>query len=71
MFIYQRKEGNSTFGTPQENLINEVKLIRFDSSLQLIEGIDLFNSTYSKRVNTIKSVMYGKNILMAYTVIPE
>ena len=47
-----------------------MKLIRYNSLYEVITTYDIFDAVYSKRVNTIKSVSYGKNFLMAYNLIP-
>ncbi|EAR98238.2 hypothetical protein TTHERM_00344380 (macronuclear) [Tetrahymena thermophila SB210] len=72
LFVYQRKACNGGYsGTKSTNQINELAVIKFDSQLKYISSTTLLSGDQASRVNSIKSLAYGKNILLAYTVIPS
>ncbi|KAL4429234.1 hypothetical protein ABPG74_022114 [Tetrahymena malaccensis] len=72
LFVYQRKVCNGGYsGNIQTNTINELAIIKFDSQLNYISTTTILSGDLAARVNSIKSVQYGKNILLAYTVIPS
>ncbi|EDK31612.2 hypothetical protein TTHERM_00344391 (macronuclear) [Tetrahymena thermophila SB210] len=72
LFVYQRKACNGGYaGTTSTNSINELAVIKFDSQLKYISSTTLLSGDIASRVNSIKSQAYGKNILLAYTVIPS
>ncbi|EAR98235.1 hypothetical protein TTHERM_00344350 (macronuclear) [Tetrahymena thermophila SB210] len=71
LFIYQRKASNGGYsGSVSTNTVNELAVLKFDSQLNYISTTTLLSGDAASRVNSIKSVAYGKNILLAYTVIP-
>ncbi|EAR98230.2 hypothetical protein TTHERM_00344300 (macronuclear) [Tetrahymena thermophila SB210] len=72
LFVYQRKASNGGHGgTVSTNTVNELAVIKFDSQLNYISTKTLLSGDIASRINSIKSVPYGKNILLAYTVIPS
>ncbi|EAR98231.1 hypothetical protein TTHERM_00344310 (macronuclear) [Tetrahymena thermophila SB210] len=72
LFVYQRKASNGGYsGSVSTNTVNELAVIKFDSQLNYISTTTLLSGDVASRVNSIKSVPYGKNILLAYTVIPS
>ncbi|EAR92669.1 hypothetical protein TTHERM_00320150 (macronuclear) [Tetrahymena thermophila SB210] len=72
LFVYQRKVCNGGYaGTPSTNSVNELAVIKLDSQLNYISTTTLLSGDAAARVNSIKSVAYGKNILLAYTQIPQ
>ncbi|EAR98236.2 hypothetical protein TTHERM_00344360 (macronuclear) [Tetrahymena thermophila SB210] len=72
LFVYQRKACNGGYaGKTSTNSINELAVIKFDSQLNYISSTTLLSGDIASRVNSIKSLAYGKNILLAYTVIPN
>ncbi|KAL4449647.1 hypothetical protein ABPG74_007470 [Tetrahymena malaccensis] len=72
LFVYQRKSSNGTMPKdPQINTVNELAVLKFNSQLKLISSTTLLSGDVASRVNSIKTVAYGKNILLAYTVIPS
>ncbi|KAL4470667.1 hypothetical protein ABPG72_001778 [Tetrahymena utriculariae] len=71
-FVYQRKSCSGGYsGNIQINTINELAIIKFDSQLNYISTSTVLSSDVAVRFNRIKSVQYGKNILLVYTVIPS
>ena len=46
-------------------------MIRMNSKLELIKSITLFEGDYASRINNIKAVAYGKNILIGYSLVQE
>ncbi|KAL4449640.1 hypothetical protein ABPG74_007463 [Tetrahymena malaccensis] len=71
LFVYQRKASNGGYdGAISENKINELAVVKFNSQLNYTSTTTLLSGDIASRVNCIKSVPFGKNILLAYTVIP-
>ncbi|KAL4449642.1 hypothetical protein ABPG74_007465 [Tetrahymena malaccensis] len=71
LFVYQRKASKGGYeDSISENSINELAVIKFNSQLNYTSTTTLLSGDIASRVNCIKSVPFGKNILLAYTVIP-
>ncbi|KAL4449645.1 hypothetical protein ABPG74_007468 [Tetrahymena malaccensis] len=71
LFVYQRKACNGGYsGTTSTNTVNELAVLKFDSQLNYISTTTLLSDDAASRVNSIKTVAYGNNILLSYTVIP-
>ncbi|KAL4449646.1 hypothetical protein ABPG74_007469 [Tetrahymena malaccensis] len=71
LFVYQRKASNGGYsGSTSTNAVNELAVLKFDSQLNYISTTTLLSGDVASRVNSIKSIPFGKNILLAYTVIP-
>ncbi|KAL4495493.1 hypothetical protein ABPG72_020234 [Tetrahymena utriculariae] len=71
LFVYQRKASSGGYsGSTSTNSVNELAVLKFDSQLNYVSTTTLLSGDVASRVNSIKSVTYGKNILLAYTVIP-
>lgn len=68
-FVYQRKEATSTFSGTVTNTLNEVVLMKLSSSLAVLSTVTLFSDEDAKRINNMKMVRYGKNLLLAYNMI--
>jgi hypothetical protein len=45
-------------------------MIRFDSTRTVLSSVQIFTGADASRVNAMKVVPYGKNILMGYVMIP-
>ncbi|EAR86901.2 hypothetical protein TTHERM_00211530 (macronuclear) [Tetrahymena thermophila SB210] len=72
LFIYSRKDCTGGYDDiSSENSINELAVIKFDSQLKYISTTTLISGDDAARINNIKTVPYGKNILLAYTMIPS
>ncbi|KAL4449638.1 hypothetical protein ABPG74_007461 [Tetrahymena malaccensis] len=71
LFVYQRKASKGGYeNVNSESSINELAVVKFDSQLKYASTTTLLSGDIASRVNCIKSVPFGKNILLAYTVIP-
>ncbi|KAL4449644.1 hypothetical protein ABPG74_007467 [Tetrahymena malaccensis] len=71
LFVYQRKASKGGYeDIISENKINELAVVKFNSQLNYTSTTTLLSGDIASRVNCIKSVPFGKNILLAYTVIP-
>ncbi|KAL4449643.1 hypothetical protein ABPG74_007466 [Tetrahymena malaccensis] len=72
LFVYQRKASKGGYEEKiSENSINELAVVKFNSKLNYTSTTTLLSGDIASRVNCIKSVPFGKNILLAYTVIPS
>ncbi|EAR98233.2 hypothetical protein TTHERM_00344330 (macronuclear) [Tetrahymena thermophila SB210] len=72
LFVYQRKASKGGHnGSVSTNTVNELAVLKFDSQLKYISTTTLLSGDLASRVNSIRSVPYGKNILLAYSVIPS
>ncbi|KAL4502141.1 hypothetical protein ABPG72_000376 [Tetrahymena utriculariae] len=72
LFVYQRKAAKGGYhGKSSTNSINELAVLKFDSQLNYISTTTVLSGDSVTRINNLKTVAYGKNILIAYTVIPQ
>ncbi|KAL4467889.1 hypothetical protein ABPG74_013224 [Tetrahymena malaccensis] len=72
LFVYQRKASKGSYNDIYaKNTINEIAVLKFDSKLNYISTTTVISGDTAQRVNNLKTVAYGKNILLSYSLLPS